>query len=73
MRKEKLERQEEVRARKPTKKEYKNPEEEHYYYENYATESSCEPEELKMEVIARLVHAHSDVIRIIMSLKHQVG
>jgi len=51
---EKLRRQEAQREqesqRRKEEEEYKSPEEEYYYYEDYASESSCEPGELKMQV-----------------------
>eukprot|EP00092_Neocalanus_flemingeri_P002303 GFUD01002460.1.p1 GENE.GFUD01002460.1~~GFUD01002460.1.p1 ORF type:complete len:414 (+),score=153.83 GFUD01002460.1:277-1518(+) len=63
-RKEELVRKEEAKLRKQEEKReqesqrrkeeddslYQNPEEEYYYYEDYAPESSCEPGELKMQV-----------------------
>jgi len=51
---EKLRRQEAQREqesqRRKEEEEYKSPEEEYYYYEDYPSESSCEPGELKMQV-----------------------
>jgi len=51
----KLRRQEEEKAQESQRRaeeeeEYKNGEDEYYYYEDYATESSCEPGDLKMQV-----------------------
>jgi len=51
---EKLRRQEAQKEqesqRRKEEEEYKNLEEEYYYYEEYASESSCEPGELKLQV-----------------------